>query len=233
MPVLPLPAAAGDGDVPGPATEAVELLLERLAGILDRGGVLAVPTESSYGLATDPWSEEGVAAVYRVKVREAGKPLPVVAADRAQIASLGVDPALPQLDLLERIWPAAVTAVLPLPTRPDTGEPLLPAAAGSPTVAVRVPAHDGLRRLLRALGRPLTATSANRSGEPPVLDPAELPALLAGAPEAAVVDGGLLPGGAPSTLVRIRGRRLDVLRQGAVPGSEIARRLAVELGPEV
>jgi L-threonylcarbamoyladenylate synthase len=191
-----------------------------LRAILDRGGVLAIPTESSYGLAADPWSPEGIARVYRLKGREGGKALPLVAADLDQVAALGVDPESPELARLARVWPAPLSAVLAV-----AGE--LPAAAPDGTVAVRIPAHPGLRGLLAALGRPLTATSANRSGEPPVLDPDAAARLLEGE-DAAVVDGGTLPGGPPSTLVRFCAGRPEVLREGAVAAAE-ARRLLTEL----
>jgi L-threonylcarbamoyladenylate synthase len=192
-----------------------------LRAILDRGGVLAIPTESSYGLAADPWNPEGIARVYRLKGREGGKALPLVAADLDQVAALGVDPESPELARLARVWPAPLSGVLAV-----AGE--LPAAAAPDgTVAVRIPDHPGLRGLLAALGRPLTATSANRSGEPPVLDPDAAARLLAGE-DAAVVDGGTLPGGPPSTLVRFRAGRPEVLREGAVAAAE-ARRLLTEL----
>jgi tRNA A37 threonylcarbamoyladenosine synthetase subunit TsaC/SUA5/YrdC len=142
------------------------------------------------------------------------------------------------------VWPprgsGAVTVVLPI-ERP------LPATAGESTVAVRVPGHEGLRRLLAALGRPLTATSANRSGEPPVLGGAEAERLVAaasatGGPPAedvVVIDGGTLPGGPPSTIVRFddagdeagddagegRAPRVEVLREGAVRSEEVVQRL--------
>lgn len=174
--------------------------------------MLAIPTESSYGLAVDPRSSPGVEAVYRLKARERGKPLPVVIAGVEQLALLGVDPDGPEVALAAPHWPAALTVVLPL--LPSSSP--LPAGAGGGTVAVRVPAHDGLRRLLAALG-PLTATSANAAGEPPALDLEALAPLLAGA-DAVVVDGGRLPGGAPSTLVALgAGGELRVLRAGAFP----------------
>lgn len=208
--------------------------VEPLRALLDRGGVLAIPTESSYGLAADPWSPEGIARVYRLKGRDAGKALPLVAADLDQVAALGVDPESPELARLARVWPAPLTAVLAvsvdLPAAVD-----LAAAAPDGTIAVRIPAHAGLRSLLAALGRPLTATSANRAGEPPVLDPEAAERLLAGE-DAAVIDGGRLPGGAPSTLVRFRRGapgeigevgEIEVLREGAVPAAE-ARRLLRE-----
>ncbi|HSK78206.1 MAG TPA: L-threonylcarbamoyladenylate synthase [Thermoanaerobaculia bacterium] len=180
-----------------------------LRDLLRRGGVLAIPTESSYGLGVDPRNPAGVEAVYRIKGREAGKALPVVAADRGQIAGLGIDPDLPILEALLACWPGPLTAVLPI-ARP------LPAAAGEPSLAVRIPGHPGLLELLAALGHALTATSANRSGAAPILDPAEAAELLSGE-DAIVVDGGLLPGGPPSTLVAIEERGPVVLRTGSYP----------------
>ncbi|HBL29771.1 MAG TPA: hypothetical protein DD490_23290, partial [Acidobacteria bacterium] len=131
--------------------------VEPLRVVLARGGVLAIPTESSYGLAADPRNPEGVEAVYRIKGREGEKALPVVVADRGQLAGLGIDPGLPLLEPVVACWPAPLTVVLPL------RQPL-PASAGAPALAVRIPAHEGLRALLADLGHGLTATSANRSG---------------------------------------------------------------------
>lgn len=181
-----------------------------LVATLARGGLLAIPTESSYGLGVDPRDAAGVEAIYRLKGRERGKPLPVVAAGRAQIEALGVAADEPLLAWAEGHWPAALTVVLPI------GRPL-PAAAGEPTIAVRVPAHAGLRALLGELGHALTATSANPSGEDPYLDPDAVAAWLAAAEApAVVVDGGALPGGPPSTLVRYAGGQIEVLRAGRV-----------------
>ncbi len=189
-----------------------------LAALLGRGGVLAVPTESSYGLAADPRNPEGVAAVYRIKAREAGKPLPVVVAGLDRLAGLGIDPDLPILAVLARHWPGPLTAVLPI-SRP------LPAAAGAGSLAVRVPGHAPLRTLLRELGADLTATSANPSGGAPATEPAAAAALLSGE-DGALVDGGPLPGGPPSTLVRWTPEGLEVLRPGGLPADRLAALLA-------
>lgn len=192
--------------------------LAPLHDAMARGGVLAVPTESSYGLAVDPRDAAGVAAVYRLKARDAGKPLPVVVAGVDRLPLLGVDPEAPEVRRLAAVWPAALTAVLPR----SAGSPALPAAAGGATVAVRVPDHAGLRRLLAELG-PLTATSANPSGGTPVTDPAELETLLSGA-DAVIVDDGVLPGGAPSTLVRFAADgTVEVLRRGRVDPEVLER----------
>ncbi len=192
-----------------------------LAAALARGAVLVIPTESSYGLAVDPRDAAGVAAIYRLKGREAGKPLPVVVAGVEQLALLGIDPGSAAVGRLARCWPAALTAVLPL----DPAGPAVPAAAGGGDLAVRVPDHAPLRRLLGRLG-PLTATSANPSGAAPLLDPGAVARLLAGT-DAVVVDGGRLPGGLPSTLVVPTADGYRLLR----PGRCDAHRLARCLGP--
>jgi len=177
--------------------------VEPLRALLARGGVLAIPTESSYGLAADPRNRTGVETVYRIKGRESGKALPVVVADLGQLADLGIDADLPILEPLMACWPGPLTVVLPV-------------AAGNGGLAVRIPGHAGLRDLLSSLGHGLTATSANRSGGEPIVDPKDLPALLAGE-DAVIVDGGSLPGGAPSTLVAIDGGVPVVLRAGSFP----------------
>lgn len=200
-------------------------LLEPLRERVARGAVLAIPTESSYGLAVDPRNRRGVEAIFRLKGRDAGKPLPVLVAHRRQVADLGIDPDLPILSRLAACWPGAVTAVLPL----AAGSRRLPAAAGGSTVAVRVPAHPQTRGLVALLG-PLTATSANASGEPALVDPRQAARLLAG-DDSLVIDGGVLPGGPPSTLVvpETDGdgqlRRVRVLREGRVSADLLAQLL--------
>lgn len=183
-----------------------------LSALLARSGVLAIPTESSYGLAADPRHSTAVDAIYRLKGRGRGKPLPVLAADRGQLAALGVDLDDPGIAVAMSIWPAALTVVAPLATGAA-----LPAAAGGATLAVRIPDHQPLRGLLRALGTALTATSANRAGAPPICDPDRLAELLgpAGVPTA-IVDDGVLAGGPPSTLARRTAAGWQVLREGPV-----------------
>jgi len=209
--------------VPLLSLESLPSLIEPLRALIARGGVLAIPTESSYGLGADPRNRIGVEAIYRIKEREAGKPLPVVVADLEQLRDLGIDPGLPILEALSACWPAALTALLPI-ARP------LPAAAGEPNLGVRIPAHDGLRRLLAELGTGLTATSANRSGEAPILDPAAAAELLAGS-DAAVVDGGILPGGPASTVVAIEAAGPVVLRTGSFPVERLRERVRASRQP--
>ncbi len=178
------------------------------AAVLSAGGVLAIPTESSYGLGVDPRDPRGVEAIYRLKGRERGKPLPIVAADIAQLLALGVDPGSAALAWAKPRWPAALTVVLPLAVP-------IAASAGALTIAARIPAHEKLRGLLGELGHALTATSANPSGEPPLTDSAAVRTWLADSGENFfVVDQGETPGGMPSTLVELRDGSVVVLRKG-------------------
>lgn len=181
--------------------------MNEVRAALSQGRILAVPTESSYGLAVDPRSASGVEAIYRLKERERGKPLPVVAANLEQALDLGVEPN-EAIRLAEAYWPAPLTVVAPL--RSDVP---VPAAAGGDTLAVRVPDHDRLRGLLQALGYPLTATSANRSGEPPACELVDLEPILRGA-GALVIGGERTPGGLASTVVSWTSAGLRVLRRG-------------------
>ncbi len=176
---------------------------DRIGKCLDAGGVLLVPTETFYGLACNPRSGEGVRKIYRLKDRPETRHLPVLAADWNQIETLVRVP--PRWEsILRSIWPGPVTAVLP------SIEPL--AAASGSTLAVRIPAHRVLRRLLAGTG-PLTGTSANRHGAPPPNSVDAALTSLAGLPDL-ILDGGTTPGGAPSDLVDLTGERAEVLRVG-------------------
>ena len=168
--------------------------LAPVVACIERGGILAIPTESTYGLGADPCSARGCKAILEVKGRAASKALPIVVPDLETAFALGVSRHTPGLAATAAHWPAALSIVADL-ERP------LAAAGGGDTIALRIPDHPGLLGLLGDLGRALTATSANRSGEPPVVRVEELAELLGGA-DACIIGGARLPGGAPSTLVR-------------------------------
>ena len=180
--------------------------LTRLSVVLAHGGVAAVPTETFYGLAADPMNERGVSRVLEIKGRNDGKPLLVLFSERSHLAALGIAADSATLDRFLRIWPAPLTVVLPL------REPIA-ASRSAPALAVRMPAVPAVRELLTRVG-PLTGTSANRSGEPPLADPDEVARAL-GAGIDVLVDGGPAPGGKPSTIVDATGREPLVVRAGA------------------
>ncbi|MFN2385591.1 MAG: L-threonylcarbamoyladenylate synthase [Thermoanaerobaculia bacterium] len=176
--------------------------------LLSRGGVAAVPTETFYGLAADPRDEAAVRRVVAAKGRDDSKALPVVFSRPGDLAGLGV--AMPEETLAPylRIWPAALTVVVAI------REPLA-ASRGAFKLAVRMPAWPPLRDLLAFTG-PLTATSANRSGESPVDDPEMVERIFEGSIDL-LVDGGRTPGGEPSTVLDATESPPRVLRAGAFP----------------
>ncbi len=176
--------------------------------LLARGGIAAIPTETFYGLAADPKSEAGVGRVLAMKGRDADKPLLALFAARRQLAPLGVTAGPETLDRYFEIWPAALTVVLPLAAP-------IPASRGALSLAVRMPAHAALRGLLARIG-PVTGTSLNRSGESPCSDPERAAALMPGEVDV-FVDGGMTPGGLPSTLIDATVDPPRVLREGAFP----------------
>lgn len=137
--------------------------LSEIAAMLAAGRVVLLPTDTIYGLHALASDENAVARVAALKERDDTKPFIVLAASTAQLPALGVTASKEVLDALDSIWPAPLTAILPL-------REAVAASRGASTLAVRVPALGWLRRLLESTG-PLVSTSANRSGEPPVASP--------------------------------------------------------------
>jgi L-threonylcarbamoyladenylate synthase len=174
--------------------------------LLRRGGVAAVPTETFYALAADPFNTDAVERIFRIKGRDDGNPLPVLFATRLDLEGLGVtaDPAT--LEIYFSVWPAPLTVVFPIRAP-------IAASRGASTLGVRLPASRPLRDLLSAVG-PLTGTSANRSGSPPLSDPDEIEAGFRREIDF-LLDGGRTPGGFPSTLLDATRDPPVVLRAGA------------------
>lgn len=192
--------------------------LARAADLLRAGQVVAVPTETVYGLAARADSEAAVAAIYRAKGRPAFNPLIV------HVASVEQARQLAQFDnraerLAARFWPGPLTMVLPL--RGDGG--VVPAVtAGLGTLGLRLPAHPLMRALLARVDFPLAAPSANRSlGVSPTTPDHVARSLSAGVP--AILDGGACARGLESTIVALRtDGGWSLLREGPVTQAEIA-----------
>jgi L-threonylcarbamoyladenylate synthase len=176
---------------------------------LGRGGVVAYPTETFYGLGADPRSDEAVARVFAAKHRPADQLLPLIAADTAQVAGIGEMTPLAER-LAARWWPGPLTLVIP-------ASRTLSAAVHLSTgkVAVRVPDHAIARALAAAAGHALTSTSANISGQPPLATADEVASMLSDSIDV-LIDGGRTPGGRPSTIVDVTGGAPELIREGAV-----------------
>jgi L-threonylcarbamoyladenylate synthase len=180
------------------------------AALIRAGKVVAIPTDTFYGLAADPLAVEAVQAIFAVKGRDAGKPIPLVAADRTQVDRYFGRLTAGAAALAHAFWPGPLTLVVAAPPAfPDD------LTAGTRTVGVRVPALAVTRMLCAACDRPLTATSANLSGEEPTVDPDVVAASL-GDRIAALLDAGEAPGGRPSTIVDVTGPSVRLVRAGAI-----------------
>jgi L-threonylcarbamoyladenylate synthase len=189
--------------------------IEEAAKWILAGGLVALPTDTLYGLAADPFSTAAVARVFAAKGRAAERALPLIAADAAQVAThLGRLSATAEL-LAARFWPGPLTLILPAPRglAPDV-------TAGLGTVGVRVPDARVARAICAACGWPITATSANVSGEPATAQPEEVERTLGDRIDL-LIDGGPTRGGAPSTIVDVTGAEPALLRQGAISWQEI------------
>lgn len=180
------------------------LQLNEIARLLREGGVALLPTDTIYGLHAVATNETAVARIADLKGREETKPFIVIASSIDELPPLGVhaDPGL--LRDLDSLWPAPLTAILPL------REPIA-ASRGALTLAVRIPALDWLRDLVQRTG-PLVSTSANRSGEPPVQKPQDFARDLQSRIDA-VVDAGILDG-KPSAILDVTSAEPRFIREG-------------------
>jgi L-threonylcarbamoyladenylate synthase len=191
--------------------------LARAAEILRSGGLVALPTETVYGLAGRADSETAVAAIYRAKGRPDFNPLIVHVAALEQAERLAVFDDRARL-LADRFWPGPLTLVLPL----RKGASIAPAVtAGLATIALRMPAHPLLRAVLASLGLPLAAPSANRSGGVSPTS-AEHVRVSFGAAAPPILDGGASENGLESTIVALREDGWQLLRPGPIPESAVA-----------
>lgn len=208
-----------------PVIKADEAGIARAAEVLRRGGLVAFPTETVYGLGGDARSADAVARIYAAKGRPGFNPLIVHVADAAAAAQIAV--WSDRAERLASLWPGALTLVLPL--REGHGLPDS-VTAGLNSVGLRVPAHPVARALLRAFGGPVAAPSANPSGQLSPTAPRHVKAGLADL----VLDGGACAVGVESTIVSL----LDqprILRPGGVSRGalEVALDAPVLGGPEV
>lgn len=192
--------------------------IARAAEVLRGGGLVAVPTETVYGLAARADSDAAVAAIYRAKGRPDFNPLIVHVGDADQAETIAVLEQRAQY-LAGGFWPGPLTLVLP--RRADAV--LAPAVtAGLPTVALRCPAHPVMQAVLAAAGLPLAAPSANRSGGVSPTTAAHVAVSLGGKVDL-ILDGGTCEAGIESTIVALRpDERWQVLRPGPITEGDIA-----------
>lgn len=181
--------------------------LDALVRMLEEGGVIACPTETWLGLLADAGNPRAIERVARLKGRRADMPIALLLPDQAAVAKVAFEPSDRAQALMRAHWPGPLTILL----RAKPG--LSPRLVRNGKVGVRVPGSSPASELIQAFGRPLTATSANRTGEPPLRTASELPADLARGLDGAVP--GASPGGLASTLIDSTTNPMKILRAGA------------------
>ncbi len=196
-------------DAPGVILRALE--------ILDGGGLIAFPTDTVYGVGARAFNETAIARIYTVKERPSSKAIPILCGDIEDVPR--VTSGIPRMarKLAVKFWPGPLTLVL-------SKHAILPkVVAATGTVAVRIPDHPFVRKLLKEAG-PMAVTSANVSNQPSPRSAQEVIAQLGGRIEL-VMDGGTTKGLSPSTIVDCTGEEPLILRAGPITLDEILNAL--------
>ncbi len=185
--------------------------------ILRQDGLIAIPTDTVYGVAALVHSAAGIERLYQAKERSATKAIAVLIGAVEQLYELTPGLTDSAAKLAARFWPGALTLVVPR-------SPALPTNLSTlPTVGVRMPNHAFVLKLMQQVG-PLATTSANLSGDANTLTAEEVLAQLCGR-IGLILDGGRVPGGVPSTVVDCTQDPPKILRQGAISADEIGAAL--------
>jgi L-threonylcarbamoyladenylate synthase len=184
---------------------SLEPNLARAADVLRRGGLVAFPTDTVYGLAALAFDEQAVRKIYEVKGRPNDKAIPVLLASAAEIDIVAREVGARVYRLAAQFWPGPLTLVVPK-------SPQLPESVASATVGIRVPDHPVALALLGLTG-PLAVTSANLSGAADPVNADQVLQQLGGGVDL-ILDGGITPGGIPSTVVDCTGEELVIVRPG-------------------
>ena len=183
-------------------------IFDRAISILEGGGLIALPTDTVYGLAADPWNGEAVKRLYEAKDRSELKSIPVLLRGEAAINKVAVDLPERVRAIAEKFWPGPLTIVVRRKSE-------LPSEiSATDTVGVRAPDHEFALALLKKYG-PIAATSANRSGKPAAMTAEQVVSTLGGMIDL-IVDGGETAGGVPSTVVDFTASSPILLREGPI-----------------
>jgi len=189
--------------------------LEQAIAVLQHGGIAAFPTDTVYGIGASLAHPDALERIFELKQRDRDRTLPLLVSSPADLDKVTeqVDPAL--LRLASAFWPGPLTIALPARAG-------LPACVTAPdgTVGVRVPDHSVALTLAQRCGGAIAVTSANLSGKPPARRAEEIEPALAEELDL-ILDGGIAKGGLASTVVRLEGATIMVIRDGAIPTSAI------------
>jgi L-threonylcarbamoyladenylate synthase len=185
-------------------------ILERAVVSLQQGGIVAFPTETYYGLAVDPYNENALKALFRLKERELSKPILILISEVEQLEEIANSVPGSYQPLMRKFWPGPLTLIFP--ARKNLS-PLL--TGGTETVGVRISSNDIATRFCRKWGKPITATSANISGMEPAKNASEVSRMF-GPQVDYIIDGGDAPAKRCSTIIGLCEHRLRLIREGQI-----------------
>ncbi len=185
-------------------------MIAESARVIRNGGVVVFPTRHLYGLAADPFNPQAVQRVFDIKRRPPEKPLLLLISQREDMWMLAVEISPAAVCLMDAFWPGKITIVLP--AGPLIDEIL---TGGTGKIGIRVPAHPVAAALVKAVGSPITGTSANISGTPGCSAVSDLDPRVAGDADL-ILDAGPLKPGTGSTVVDAHPEGVALLREGAV-----------------
>jgi L-threonylcarbamoyladenylate synthase len=191
-----------------------DALFEEANRLVSSGRIIALPTETFYALAAHPFQEKALEKIFDLKERPPEKPVLLLMANPAMLASVAAELPEPGAALIRKFWPGPLTLILP--ARPGLSRRL---TGGTGTVGVRQPRQSVTGRLIHFLGHPVTGTSANRSGRPSLATALEVEREF-GSEVPLILDAGPCPGGLPSTIVDLSRHPPRLVRAGAI---ELAR----------
>jgi L-threonylcarbamoyladenylate synthase len=199
----------------GRLATSIQQQVEQAATILKQGGIVAYPTDTVYGVGAAINIEPAVARVYQIKERPHSRALPILLADKSQIADVAEVVPLLAWRLADKFWPGALTMVL----LKSESVPNIVTGEGK-SVAVRIADHPVPIALVRGLGVPIAGTSANLSGSPSALTAEEALTQLGDRVDL-IIDGGRCPGGRESTIIDLTRDIPLILRQGPISLEEL------------
>jgi L-threonylcarbamoyladenylate synthase len=194
-----------------------EIILTRAAEIIARGGIIAYPTETFYGLGADATNEKAIQKIFAIKGRNFKNPVSLIIGQTDDIYPLVQYVPQTAQKLMAAFWPGALTIVF---SAADTVSSLL--TAGSGKIGLRVSSHPGAQEIVQKLKRPITATSANLSGAPECVSASDV-ALQLGDKIDAIIDLGNSYGTIGSTIIDVTCTPLAILREGAIRRQTIER----------
>lgn len=191
--------------------------IEKAVAILKKGGLVAFPTDTVYGLGAIVSNLSAVRRIYEVKARPLSRALPLLLAGASQADEVAVDISATARLLMQHFWPGALTLVL----KKASWIPAI-VTGGGDTVALRVPNHEVALALVKGAGMPLVGTSANLSGQPSPLTAEGVKAQLGGKIDL-IIDGSPAPLGMESTIIDVSVEPLRLIRERAIPRAEIEK----------